>query len=137
MVNPCMGFYLPQFDTTGRSYTNIYITTNALQKKVEPNMQMVPLLTFISQNCLSDSDRPNVWFGQTVWPNFYWRFDQNDRTFFCRTQNFFFVLYSMASFHIFVLLNDPHGHCVIIGLQVKQPKECQKNQNWNKKIILT
>ena len=38
------------------------------------------------------------------------RFGPNDRTFFCRTQNLFFVLHSMlmASFHIFVLLNDPH-----------------------------
>ena len=38
------------------------------------------------------------------------RFGPNDRTFFCRTQNLLFLLHSMpmASFHIFVLLNDPH-----------------------------
>ena len=46
------------------------------------------------------------------------RFGPNDRTFFCRTQNFFFVLHSMpmASFYIFVLLNDPHVRGVIISL---------------------
>ena len=49
-------------------------------------------------------------FSQT----FTLRFGPNDRTFFCRTQNFFFVLHSMpmASFHIFVLLNDPN----VLGL---------------------
>ena len=43
------------------------------------------------------------------------RFGPNDRTFFCRTQNFFFVLHSMsmASFHTFVLLNDIHSIKVI------------------------
>ena len=47
-------------------------------------------------------------------------FGPNDRTFLCRTQNFF-VLHSMpmASFHIFVLLNDPHICSVIIGPLVK------------------
>jgi hypothetical protein len=46
------------------------------------------------------------------------QFGPNDRTFFCRRQNFFFLLYSMpmASFHIFVSLNDPHVRGVIIGL---------------------
>ena len=44
-------------------------------------------------------------FGRT----FTMRFGPNDRTFFCRTQNIF-VLHSMpmASFNIFVLLNDSH-----------------------------
>ena len=65
------------------------------------------------------------------------RFSPNDRTFFCRTQNFFFVLHptSTVSFHILILLDDPHVCCFIIGLQVKQPKECQQSQNWNKTII--
>ena len=46
------------------------------------------------------------------------RFGTNDRTFFCRTKNSFFVLRSMpmVSSHIFVLLNDPHICGVIIGL---------------------
>ena len=54
-------------------------------------------------------------FGQTSTV----RFGPNDRTFFCRTQNFFFfILHSMpmASFHIFALLNEPHVCGVIIGL---------------------
>ena len=42
------------------------------------------------------------------------QFGPNDRNFFCRTQNFFFVLHSMpmAFFHIFALLNDPYV-CVV------------------------
>ena len=46
------------------------------------------------------------------------RFGPNDRTFFCRIQNLPFVLHSMpmASFHISVLLNDPHVRDVISGL---------------------
>jgi hypothetical protein len=64
------------------------------------------------------SDRPHVRFGRTVRPNPTVWFGTNDITFFCRTQNFFFVLHSMpmASFHIFVLLSDPHVRSVIIGL---------------------
>ena len=95
-----------------------------------------------------DSDRPNVRFGRTVWPNCLAellgrtstvRFGTNDRTFFLQNTELFFVLHSMpmASFHIFVLLNDPHVRGVIIDLQGKQPKECQQSQNWNKTIILT
>ena len=49
------------------------------------------------------------------------RFGPNDRTFFCRTQNFFFVLHSMsmASFHTFVLLNDQHV-IIVIGKIAKR-----------------
>ena len=61
------------------------------------------------------SYRPNVPFGQTVRPNFYCAVQPNDRTFFCRTQNF----------HIFVLLNDPNVRGIIIGLYVNS----QKNAN--------
>ena len=48
------------------------------------------------------------------------RFGPNDRTFFCRTQNFF-VLHSMpmASFHTFVLLNDQHV-IIVIGKIAKR-----------------
>ena len=51
----------------------------------------------------------------TVW------FGPNDRTFFCRTQNFFFVLHSMsmASFHTFVLLKDQH-FIIVIGKIAKR-----------------
>ena len=48
------------------------------------------------------------------------RFGPNDRTFFCRTQNFFFrntyIQYQWHPFIFFVLLNDPHIRGVTIGL---------------------
>ena len=51
------------------------------------------------------------------------RFGPNDCFLFsAEHRTFFFVLHSMASFHIFILLDDPHVCGVIIGLQVKQPK---------------
>ena len=55
---------------------------------------------------LKCSDRPNVRFGRT----YTVRFGPNDRPFFCRTGKLFFALHSMpmASFHILVLLNEPH-----------------------------
>ena len=46
------------------------------------------------------------------------RFGPNDRTFFLQNTEPFFVFHSMpmASFHISVLLNDPHVRGVISGL---------------------
>jgi hypothetical protein len=46
-----------------------------------------------SQEGLKSSDQSNIWFSRTVWPNFYCLVRPNDRTFFCRTQNFFSLLY--------------------------------------------
>ena len=71
------------------------------------------------------SDRLNIRFSRTstMW------FGPNDKTFFCRTQNLFCITFNVNDIlAYFCLLNDPHVHGVIIGLQVKQPKECQ---NWN------
>ena len=64
------------------------------------------------------SDRTNIRFDRTVWPNFYC--GPNDRTFFAEHRTFY-VLYSMpvVSFHTFDLLNDPHVHSGIVGLKVK------------------
>ena len=66
------------------------------------------------------------------------RYGPNDRTFFCRTQNFFRItFYANGILLYFFFLNEPHVHGVIIGLQVKRPKECQQSQSWNKTIVIT
>ena len=85
------------------------------------------------------SDRLNIRFDRTVWPNFYCAVWPKWQNFFLQNIELFFVLHlmPMASFHTFVSINDPHVHGVLIVLLVKQPKECQQSQNWNKTIILT
>ena len=64
------------------------------------------------------SDRPNIRFGQTVWPNFYCEVRPKWQNCFLQNTELSFVLHSMpmAYFYIFVLLNDPHVRGVIIGL---------------------
>ena len=60
------------------------------------------------------------------------RFGPNDSTFFCRTPNFF-LHYIQCQWPLFIFLFCLMSHmyvcAVIIGLQVKQPKECQRNAN--------
>ena len=54
------------------------------------------------------------------------RFGQNDRTFFCRTQNFFCIKFNANGILSFFLLNDPHVSSVIIGKIAKRMSTEQK-----------
>jgi hypothetical protein len=54
---------------------------------------------------LSGSDRPNVWFGWTVRPNFYCAVWPKWQNFFCRTQNFVLHSRPIAAFHNFVSIS--------------------------------
>ena len=69
---------------------------------------------------ICSSDPLNVWFGRTSTV----LFGPNDRTFFCNTELFFASNFMpMASFHILVLLYDPHA------LSLAFRKSSQKNAN--------
>ena len=62
---------------------------------------------------IKSSDWPTVRFRRTSTV----RFGPNDRTFFCRTQNFFHIVFNgNGILFIFVLLNDPHVRSIIISL---------------------
>ena len=66
-----------------------------------PTVKKIWVEATLKKSQVAASDRPNVRFGRTSTV----RFDPNDRTFFCRTQNFFSSYYYIqCQWHPFIFL---------------------------------